>query len=354
MRAPQRQPGAGMSGGVTAGGSAARRTGAIVDLLRQPQRYEFFQAVRLLVSWLAHQGIAPEHALGGLIRFRNSLGLAFPASEIEAIVPTTEGVPAVSVTPTLMGLLGVMGTLPLHYTERFAAWELAVRDEGPRAFLDLLSSRQVGLFYRAWCKYRVRHPMEPGVDRFLPLLLALAGVPSREDAMPGVEAASQARFAAALRSRVVGAESIAGVLRAYFRVPVRVEQFTGRWDVLEPGQRTRLASSNCVLGEGATAGARLLRPELGIRIRLGPLDARAFERFLPGADGARALAALLDRFAIEVPFRELQVVLRREDVGGACLDGAVRLGLDGFLCPRAGRRDRDDVCYLLDSIGPVE
>jgi len=336
MRAPQRQPGAGVN--------AVRRTSAIVDLLRQPQRYEFFQAVRLLVCWLAHQGIAPEHALGGLIRFRNSLGLAFPASEIETIVPTTEGVPAVSVTPTLMGLLGVMGTLPLHYTERFAA----VRDEGPRAFLDLLSSRQVALFYRAWCKYRVRHPMEPEVDRFLPLLLALAGVPAREDGMSGVEAASLAWFAAPLRSRVVSAESIAGVLRAYFRVPVRVEQFTGRWDVLEPAQRTRLACGNCVLGEGATAGARLLRPELGIRIRLGPLDAHAFERFLPGAEGARALAALLDRFAIEVPFRELQVVLRREDVDGACLDGSVRLGLDGFLCTRTGRRDRDDVCYLLD------
>lgn len=340
MRAPQRQPGA----GVTAG----RRTGAIVDLLRQPQRYEFFQAVRLLVCWLAHQGIAPEHALGGLIRFRNSLGLAFPASEIETIVPTTEGVPAVSVTPTLMGLLGVMGTLPLHYTERFAAWELAVRDEGPRAFLDLLSSRQVALFYRAWCKYRVRHAMEPDVDRFLPLLLALAGVPARAQDMSGVEAASLAWFAAPLRTLVVSAESIAGVLRAYFRVPLRVEQFTGRWDVLAPGQRTRLACGNCVLGEGATAGARLLRPELGIRIRLGPVDADAFERFLPGADGARALAALLDRFAIDVPYRELQVVLRREDVDRACLDGSVRLGLDGFLCTQTGGRDRDDVCYLLD------
>jgi len=322
--------------------------GAIVDLLRQPQRYEFFQAVRLLVCWLAHQGIAPEHALGSLIRFRNSLGLAFPASEIEAIVPTTEGVPMVSVTPTLMGLLGVMGTLPLHYTERFAAWELAMRDEGPRAFLDLFSSRQVALFYRAWCKYRVRHLMESDLDRFQPLLLALAGVPTRQDGMPGLEAASLARFAAPLRSRVVSADLIAGVLKAYFRVPLRVEQFTGRWDVLEPGQRTRLACNNCVLGEGATAGARLLRPELGIRIRLGPVDASVFERFLPGAPGAKALSALLDRFAVEVPYRELQVVLRREDVDGACLDGSARLGLDGFLCTRAGRRDRDDVCYLLD------
>ena len=340
MRAPQRQPGAGISNGMS--------DGVVADLLRHPQRYEFFQAVRLLVRWLGRQGIAPEHALSGLIRFRNSLGLGFPASEIEAIDPTTEGVPAVRITPSLMGLLGVMGTLPLHYTERFAAWELAARDEGPRAFLDLLSSRQVALFYRAWCKYRVRHAFEPDVDHFMPLLLALAGVRQRAEGEVGADAASLAWFAAPLRSRVVSADLVAGVLAAYFQLPVQVEQFTGRWDSLELGQRTRLARSNCVLGAGATTGARLLRPELGIRIRLGPVDLVAFERFLPGAPGALALAGLLDRFAIDVPYRELQVVLRREDVAGARLDGSVRVGLDGFLGDGMGRGDRDDVCYLLD------
>ena len=327
--------------------SAEVSAAIVADLLRHPQRYEFFQAVRLLVRWLGRQGIAPEQALSGLIRFRNSLGLAFPASEIEAIDPTTEGLPALRITPSLMGLLGVMGTLPLHYTERFAAWELAARDEGPRAFLDLLSSRQVALFYRAWCKYRVRHGLKPQVDRFMPLLLALAGAAPRGQGAPGAEAASLAWFAAPLRCRVVSADLVARVLAAYFRLPVKVEQFTGRWDILEPGQRSHLARINCVLGAGATAGARLLRPELGIRIRLGPVDMGAFERFLPGAPGALALAALLDHFAIEVPYRELQVVLRREDVAGASLDGSVRLGLDGFLGDGAGRADRDDVCYLL-------
>jgi len=329
--------------------------GVIPDLLERPQRYEFFQAVRLLVRWLGRQGIAPDHALG-LIRFRNSLALSFPAGEIEAIACTTEGAPAINVTPALMGLLGVTGALPLHYTERFAAWEAASRDGGARAFLDLFSSRQVTLFYRAWCKYRVRHPGDGGHDRFLPLLLAFAGAPcaaieraSGARSADGLDPAilSQARFAAALRSRVVSAELIAGVLRAYFQVPVSIEQFSGRWDLLALGERTLLARGNCELGAGATAGGRLLRPELGMRVRLGPLERRDFVRFLPGAAGSRALAALLDRFAIELPYRELQVVLRRADVGAVSLDGATRLGLDGFMCTASGGRDRDDVCYLL-------
>jgi len=318
----------------------------IADLLAHPQRYEFFQAVRLLLRWLGRQGIGPEQALGGIIRFRNSVGLGFPPSEIEAIEPGTGDVPAITITPAMMGLLGTMGALPLHYTERFAAWELRNRDDGPRAFLDLFSSRQVALFYRAWCKYRVRQPLAAGADRFQPLLLALAGGASGQQDMAGADA--MARFAAPLRSRVVSADLIAGVLGACFGVAVRVEQFTGRWDVLAPGQRTLLAQGNCVLGAGATAGARLLRPELGIRIRLGPVSAAEFERFLPGQEGSRALAALLRRFAIDVPYRALQVVLRREAVHGAWLGGSARLGLDGFLCTRDALSDRDDMCYLLD------
>lgn len=76
--------------------------------------------------------------------------------------------------------------------------------------------------------------------------------------------------------------------------------------------------------------------------------ASGFARFLPGQAGSRALASLLARFAIDVPYRELQVVLRRDDIEGVSLDGSVRLGLDGFLATRAARRDRDDVCHLLD------
>jgi len=330
MRSPQRRP----------------EPGVIGSLFQEPRRVAFFQAVRLLLRWLSRQGIAPEQALGGAIRFRNSLGLGFPSSDIEAIgCRTLAGGTVVEVQPLLMGLLGVSGTLPLHYTERIAAWEAATGDAGVRAFFDMFSGRQLALFYRAWCKYRVHFGTEDGRDRLLPLLLAIAGAAPRDAG--DLPAAGLARYAAQLRSRVVPAQMIAGVLADYLGVPVQALQFAGRWDALPPRLRTRLAHSNCTLGAGATVGARLVRPDLGIRIRLGPLSSLDFERFLPGTGGTRIVAALLQRFAIEVPYRELQVVLRREDVDGASLDGSTRLGLDGFLSTAADRRDRDDLCYLL-------
>jgi len=341
MRTAQRQPDSGVT--------TERIAGVIDELLAEPWRYELFQAIRLLSRWLRRHGLAPEAAL----RFENSLSLAFPTSEIESLRreegAAGDGAMRLRLRTAVISLLGVHGVLPLHYTERVQAWEHATHDDGPRAFFDAFSSRQVALFYRAWRKYRVRGgPDEDNRDRFLAQLAAIGGVAAQAPMQADLPFESLAYFAAQLRSRVVPASLLAGVLGEYLQVPVTVEQFTGRWDPLEPSQRSRLGENNCDIGLGATLGARLLRPELGIRIRVGPLSSRAFERFLPGADGARALAALLGRFAIDLPYRELQVVLRGDEVDGASLDGTVRLGLDGFLCTRPDRRDRDDVCYLLD------
>ena len=339
MRAAQRQP----------------DPGVIDRLLEEPWRYELFQAIRLLARWLRrHGGTVPEMTVETALRFENVLSLAFPASEIDSLRLERggDGTPRLRIRTAVMGLLGVGGALPLHYTERIAAWEHATHDDGPRAFYDAISNRQVALFYRAWCKYRVRGgPDEQDRDRFLAQLAALGGVtgPGQCRAEPdaGVSFESLAYFAAQLRSRVVPAGLIAGVLGEYLQVPVQVQQFAGRWDVLPLAERNRLGQHNCEVGVVATLGERLPRPELGIRIRVGPVPAAVFDRFLPGAPGAQAVGAMLRQFAIEIPYRELQVVLRRDDVGGASLDGRVRLGMDGFLCTRAAVRDRDDVCYLL-------
>ncbi|MGH8852644.1 MAG: type VI secretion system baseplate subunit TssG [Telluria sp.] len=318
--------------------------GVIEQLLAEPWRYELFQAIHLLSRWLRRHGAPAETA----IRFENSLSLAFPPGEIEALRLDPAG-DAVRLRTAVMGLLGVHGALPHHYTERIAEWEHATHDTGPRAFYDAFSSRQLALFYGAWRKYRVRGgPDEHSRDRFLALLAALGGAAPHGQLDAGLSCENLAYFAAPLRSRVVSAGLVEGVLGEYLQAPVRVLQFAGRWDGLGKGERSLLGENNCDIGLGATLGERLLRPELGIRIRVGPLSLAMFERFLPGAAGARALAALLDRFAIEVPFRELQVILRGDEVDGASLDGSMRLGLDGFLCTRPGLRDRDDVCYLLD------
>jgi type VI secretion system protein ImpH len=167
---------------------------AVIErLFAEPQRFEYFQAVRMLELWLKRHGVPHEGAVANFLRFQNSTSLSFPASQVESLQPEPRGLARdanslgealrraelkyIRITPAFMGMLGMTGSLPAHYTERIAAHVLFEKDEGPRAFLDTFSSRALALFYEAWRKYRLELKYQiGGKDLFLPLLLALAGV----------------------------------------------------------------------------------------------------------------------------------------------------------------------------------
>ena len=344
-----------------------RETAPLIErLLAAPQAFEFVQAVSILLAWMAERGVPSEQGLRERLRFENSLGLGFPASEIEAIARTGEAPPGdaadgFTLTPTFMGLLGVHGALPLHVTERIAAWQGGCGDAAPRAFLDLLSNRMLALFYRAWQKSRVEHmatAREGEPDRFRPLLLALAGCPPGR--LPGapqpVPDGLVAHFAGMLQQRPRSGVVLARLLSDYLGVAVELEEAVGYWDRLQAGEQAALGV-NAELGENVLLGERSWRPDLRARLRIGPLDAAAFAHFLPSGAGSATLHAILRRFAEPTVGFEVQLVLRADDVRPVRLAGLAsepaRLGRDSFLVSSAARADRADMRYLVLPMAPL-
>jgi type VI secretion system protein ImpH len=339
----------------------------IARLLAEPQRFEFVQAVRLLMLWLGEHGVPSRRALERHLRFRNSLDLAFPAGQVEAIAPerVEDGLPQFHLTPTFMGLLGAHGGLPAHVTERIAAWEHAQPDaqlaEAPRAFLDIFSTRMLTLFYGAWRKYRVEHAVADGRDAFLPLLLALGGF------APGtpheaVEDSTLARYAGVLRQRPASAVVLAQVLSQHFGVPVALQEGIGYWDRLALEEQSALGASmggpagspGPVLGQAAVLGERCWRPDLRVRVRIGPLTRAQFERFLPRAAGARALRTLLGLFGAPTLAYEVVLVLARGELRPMRLAGGPqRLGRDGYLITAPAQADRADMVYEMRPMPPL-
>lgn len=340
----------------------------IERLLAAPQGFEFVQAVSILLAWLGARGVPSEQGLRERLRFENSLGLGFPVSEIEAIARTKEA-PAdggtegdrFSLTPTFMGLLGVHGALPLHVTERIAAWQGGRDDAAPRAFLDLVSNRMLALFYRAWQKSRAEHLAacrEGDPDRFRALLLALAGCPPGR--LPGaaqpVPDGLVAHFAGMLQQRPRSGVVLARLLSDYLGVEVELEAAVGYWDRLQAGEQAALGV-NAGLGENVLLGARSWRPDLRARLRIGPLDARAFAHFLPSGAGSAVLRAVLRRFAEPTVGFEVQLVLRAGEVRPVQLartgNEPARLGRDSFLVSGAVQADRADMRYLILPMAPL-
>ncbi|OFA08507.1 hypothetical protein JAB9_00880 [Janthinobacterium sp. HH107] len=329
-----------------------RHASVIQQLLDAPQRFECFQALRLLLAWLAEHGIDEHTALAKVMRFDNSISLRFPASQVETL--TTSGIADadallqallsghvhhIHITPAFMGLLGCQGCLPSHYSERIAAHQYSERENSPRAFLDLFSSRAVVLFYLAWQKYRIEQAGHSG--DFLTRLLALAACrPSQDEAAAGL-------YSGLLQQRNISSVVMARILADHFGVPCHIDEATGAMDVLAPREQTALGMANAVLGQRATVGERCRRPDLAVRLRLGPLTAEQHAGFLPRAPASAALRHMLTLFRQPLVRYDIVLVLRASDVGGMALTatGQAGLGRNSFLGDATTPRHRDDMHY---------
>jgi type VI secretion system protein ImpH len=310
----------------------------IARLEAAPYRFQFMQALRLLLIWLRREGVPPERALRHILRFRNSLSLTFPASEIESLnidltadAPKPGTVTGIQLTPAFMGLLGANGTLPLHYTEWIAAHEYTERDESIRACLDLFSDRSIGLFFRAWTKYRPEHAIDvDGEDPYRPLLLSLGARPAPQphtqsgDFDPRADA--MVLYLGLLRQRPMSAAALSCILPDYFGVPIAIEQFVGGWDDIADNRQCRMGGENATLGHSGALGVRAWRHDLGITLHIGPLCKADYERFLPGTDCARALETILALAGIPALRYMAHVMLRPEDVAPLDLVGGSRPG----------------------------
>lgn len=350
--------------------------GVVERLLDEPYRFEFFQAVRMLETWVSQQDepVSDERRDPG-IAFRNSLALTFPPSELERAVSYDEAGDAlagmdavrtalaqntlerVELTPAFFGLLGGQGALPLHYTEQLIARAQLQRDHAAREFFDVFSSRATSLFYGAWKKYRLPFHYELDRDeRYLPLLLSLAGTPdaqTRAQLQEGPGAVIDeaiAGYAVAARHRPMSSAYLQRVLSDYFRVRVRVDQFSGKWYAVPQERLTVVGQLNATLGATALAGERVWQRDMRVRIVVGPLRKRDYEAFLPDESYAIALERMLALLAGITIEYEVSLVLARDEVGMSQLGKGARLGYDAFLCTRPAERDRDDARYELNVI----
>jgi type VI secretion system protein ImpH len=351
--------------------------GLIQQLLAEPQRFGFFQAMRLVEQLSLRQGDNGRDAVARRVRFRNSLSLAFPAAELEDARATgSDGraldsaeaieqaaadgdIGDITITPAFMGLLGTVGALPTHYTEFFSERETWHRDRAARAFLDIFTNRALALHYAAWKKYRLAMQYElDRRERFLPLMLSLTGVgmDGLRDRLAEGEGAvfdqAIAHYAGAVRQRPVSARLLQQVLSDYFRVEVTVEQFVGAWYRVPAHQATRLGVANAGLGTTALSGDRVWQRDLRMRLLVGPLDRDAFDDFLPGGGAAEALVRWLTLLTGSCLEYEVRLVLKAEDVRGAGIGAGhgARLGWDSYVSTRPSATARSDAGYGIHTL----
>lgn len=379
----------------------SRRTSPAVSALLQSdaQRFEFFQAVRLLEHMARERMRADRSCLffpvgddsppnQETVRFRVLSSLVFPPSEVVSLKlqasDAATGRSWAEMLVSFLGLTGAGGVLPRHYTQLVIDRIRQHKDFSLRDFLDLFHHRTLSLFYRAWQKHRLPATVERAAfrheaatrkrelveqdggrlgaavsrptdaeDLFTSCLYCLVGLGTGK--LRGRLEISDAAFlyyGGHFAHYPRTATALEAMLRDYFALPAKVLQFQGRWLQLSAADRSRMPwatapqGQNCSLGRSVVIGRRVWSVENKFRIQLGPLTYDQFRRFMPQGDGLTALCQLVRAYAGPEFDFDVQPVLKAAEVP-ACRAETVgparsQLGWNTWLRSRPLQRDAAD------------
>ncbi|MBA4191474.1 MAG: type VI secretion system baseplate subunit TssG [Planctomycetaceae bacterium] len=343
-------------------------------LFANPFMFDFFQAVRLLELTGGKQVGREGPPRAEAVNFGVVGGLAFPASTVAGLTIGSETPPKMTVA--FFGLTGPSGVLPEFYSQLVLSQQKSADNPERRAFadwLDIFNHRMLSLFYRAWSKYRLpvtygrangsQDPVTAislslaglGLPSFVQRLRVESSIPPVSPEDPGVmDEGSLVRYAGLFAHPARSAAGLENMLADYFRTPVSVEQFYGRWRPLSVVNQTRLGrgGQNDELGVSLVIGRRLWDANGGFRIRIGPLDLAEFVSYLPDAVAGRRklfLLAQLARFYVRASLDfEVRLVLRASEVPVAQLAKGThgpRLGWNAWVGKRMNSADADDAAF---------
>jgi type VI secretion system protein ImpH len=353
--------------------TSRRPYASVIEALRaEPKRFDFIQAVRLLErasEGLSGDGRETDAALIGFdndprretLRLRAALDLAFPETEIAGFDDSGK---KAQLTVAVMGLIGVSGVLPGHYSRLVLE---ACRDNNmaPRDFLDIFNHRALSLFVRAAEKYRLPLAFERartrGGDAFSAALLALIGM--RDATIRGRQAIPDETliyYAGHFSNRLRTADGLRQMLSEVFDRTVGVIQFQGHWANLLTSEQTQIGGRRedggryATLGVSAVLGTRVWDVQGSFRVTLGPLDYQQFHGFMPGALHMAQLASLTRTYVGPALNFDVQLTLKGAEVPALVLSGekqtGPRLGWNTWLPTRGARADASDAIFQVDSV----
>ncbi|KQV33808.1 type VI secretion system baseplate subunit TssG [Massilia sp. Root335] len=304
---------------------------------------DFFQALRLLEN--AH----PDKPRIGTslrprddaVRFGRDPSLGFEPGAVAGFQPAT-GDARARLAVNFFGMFGANGPLPLHLTEYARDRARNHGDHTMVAFLDMFHHRMVSLFYRARAAADPAVSLDrPDSDRFADYVGSLFGIGT-----PGLRGRDEIgdfaklHFAGLMANQRRPAAGLVTILRAYFKLPVEIEQFVGHWMKIPLDGQTRIGMDDRGnrIGTSAVLGKKVWDCQHKFRLVIGPVDYDDYERMLPGGASMTRLVDWVKSYAGTVLDWDVRLVLKRPEVPPLQL-GARRLGWTTYLASGPAARD---------------
>jgi type VI secretion system protein ImpH len=331
--------------------SENRTAQSVIDKLFKGEfyKYGFFYAMRLLECAYRDKPRLGQskHPTEDAVRFGQEVALTFETSTLSFFTESKNGFPPRFVV-RFFGLFGTNGSLPLHLTEYVHERIHNHRDYTLARFADLFHHRMICLFYRAWANAQPTVNFDrPETDKFANYVGSLAGLGldslHHRDAMPDL---AKLHYVGYLASQKKSADGLKAMLADYFQLTVSIEEFIGEWLTIAECDLTRLGDSQeqtNQLGISAVLGSHVWGCQHKFRIRFEKLNLEEYRSLLPNGQQITQLVAIVRNYIGDELNWDVNLVLKKECVPQAKLNGQFSLGWTTWLGERHSEKDAGDL-----------
>lgn len=281
--------------------------------------------------------------------------MAFPSCNVVA-AEWNAGAP-VRVEVQFLGFFGPQGALPLSTTVEAYQWKVFRNDPAFAEFANVLATRFLQLFYRAWADARPIVQLDrPEHDRFRAWLGSFIGLGTPalrdRDDIPDIV---KLRFVGLLGSRVRSAARLVQIMREMLGLNVELHERVGTWLEFEPGDRSALGGPRAVLGQTTVLGSRSFSVNDKVRLIIHTDTLEEYGRFLPGGSYFEVVAGFLHFYLGQTTEIEVGLTLPVSKLPATKLGTAGQLGWTSFVPAETagdGAGDTDEgrrVCAVLSA-----
>lgn len=266
-------------------------------LLKEPYRFEFHQAVKLL-EYLRPSAIPFGETVDPdeeVVSIKARIYLEALSSDIYSLEDIEEEGQPYTLNVNFTGIAGIQGPLPFPYTEMIIQ-RIRNGDASLKDFLDIFNHRLASILHRIKKQYLVSlNTHSPEKTDIATGLRSFIGINQKalRDRMH-VPDRSLLNYAGLFWSRPHSVSGLESILINYFHIPLRVEKCIGMWRPIQKEQQTRIGKSGQwqILGKGAALGTRAWDQENHLRIHLGPLTHEQLDLFIPTGKAYKRLCDL--------------------------------------------------------------
>lgn len=223
------------------------------DILEQPQKYEFFQAYRLLENVNKTYPVSPRRP-ARKIEVRPTLSLGYTDQDIHEVkaLDKQRGYEIISQLP---GLYGVASPLPDFYNEELLdnEWDEL---EAPREFLDIIHKQLFPKLYQAWRLYKLNlNTLERSQSSYWNLLYSLMGEANTDNENIKV---LKLRYFSLFSNKERSKDGLLTIISDFLEIDsVHIKEFEPCYISIKPELRCQLGHLNHQLGDTAHLGSKI-------------------------------------------------------------------------------------------------